>query len=72
MEECEVRKLKMMACGLMLMLAASACSSLPTAHPLAVECPQPEPPPAWVMEPPPNLILLLDRIISPSALESSD
>ncbi|WP_370540124.1 lysis system o-spanin lipoprotein Rz1 [Achromobacter sp. ACM03] len=37
-----------------------------------MECPQPEPPPAWVMEPAPNLIQLLDRIISPSGRESSE
>ena len=39
--------------------------------PLAVECPRPAPPPAWVMEPAPSLIPLLDRIISPSGRESS-
>ena len=33
--------------------------------------PRPAPPPAWVMEPAPSLIPLLDRIISPSGRESS-
>ncbi|MNL49383.1 Lipoprotein Rz1 precursor [compost metagenome] len=66
-----MRKYKAKACGLMLTLAASGCTSLPPAPPPAVECPKPEPPPAWVMEPAPNLIHLLDRIISPSGLESS-
>ena len=61
----------MTACALTWMLAASGCTSLPSAPPPAVECPTPEPAPAWVMEPAPNLILLLDRIISPSDLESS-
>lgn len=65
-----MRKLQMMACGLLLMLAVSGCSSVPIALPS--ECPQPEPPPAWVMEPPPNLLLLLDRIISPSGQESGE
>ncbi|MGB3433557.1 Rz1 family lipoprotein [Achromobacter sp.] len=63
-------KSKMTAFGLMLMLGASGCTSLPPAPPPAVECPKPEPPPAWVMEPAPSLILLLDRIISPFELES--
>ncbi len=67
-----MRKCKMTAYRLMLILGASGCSSLPPAPPPAVEGPKPEPPPAWVMEPAPNLILLLDRIISPSGLESSE
>ncbi len=70
-EAYEMRKPTMKACGLMLMLAASGCTSLPPAPPPAVECPKPEAPPAWVMEPAPNLIQLLDRIISPSGLEFS-
>lgn len=70
MEGCVVRNLKIMAFGLMLILGASGCTSVPHAPPPAVECPRPEPPPAWVMEPAPNLIQLLDRIISPSGLES--
>ncbi|MFY3589424.1 lysis system o-spanin lipoprotein Rz1 [Achromobacter insuavis] len=37
-----------------------------------MECPKPASPPAWIMEPAPNLIQLLDRIISPSGLESSE
>ncbi|PND35964.1 hypothetical protein C1I89_05400 [Achromobacter pulmonis] len=60
-----MRKSKMTACGLMLMLGASGCTSVPPAPPPAVECPKPAPPPAWIMEPAPNLIQLLDRIISP-------
>lgn len=63
-------KYKMTACALTLMLAVSGCASAPSAPPPAVECPVPAPPPAWVMEPAPNLIPLLDRIISPSGLES--
>ncbi|MBD9384934.1 hypothetical protein IB258_27085 [Achromobacter sp. ACM02] len=60
-----MHKLRMKACGLMLTLAASGCTSTPHARPPVVECPKPEPPPAWVMEPAPNLIQLLDRITSP-------
>jgi hypothetical protein len=67
-----MRKYKTMLYALTLMLAASGCTSLPPAPPPAVECLKPEPPPAWVMEPAPNLIQLLDRIISPSGLESSE
>ncbi|MFY3589530.1 lysis system o-spanin lipoprotein Rz1 [Achromobacter xylosoxidans] len=37
-----------------------------------MECPKPVPQPAWVMEPAPNLIPLLDRIISPSGQGSSE
>ncbi|OCZ56617.1 hypothetical protein A7P23_11505 [Achromobacter xylosoxidans] len=65
-----MRRFKTMACGLMLMLGASGCMSVPPAPPPAVECPMPAPPPAWIMEPAQNLIPLLDRIISPSGLES--
>lgn len=67
---CAMRKFRMTAYGLMLMLGASGCTSLSPAPPPAVECPKPEPAPAWVMEPAPNLIQLLDRIISPFGLES--
>ena len=70
-EGCAMRKYRTMACGLILMLGASGCTSVPPAPPLAVECPRPAPPPAWVMEPAPSLIPLLDRIISPSGRESS-
>lgn len=66
-----MRKFKMIGCGLTLMLAVSGCASLPSAPPPAVACTKPAPPPAWVMEPAPNLIQLLDRIISPYALGSS-
>ncbi|QKH37529.1 hypothetical protein FOC84_22385 [Achromobacter pestifer] len=65
-------KLRMTVCVLMLTLGASGCASLLPAPPPAVECPKPEPAPAWVMEPAPNLIQLLDRIISPYGQESGD
>lgn len=51
-----------------LSLGASGCTSVPPAPPLAVE--RPKSVPAWIMEPAPNLIPLLDRIVSPSGKES--
>ena len=65
-------KLRMTAYVLMLTLGVSGCASRRPVPPPALECPQPEPPPAWVMEPAPNLIQLLDRIISPSGLEFNE
>ncbi|WP_255595388.1 MULTISPECIES: Rz1 family lipoprotein [unclassified Achromobacter] len=57
---------KMTACGLILMLGAQRLRVHATSSPPpVVECPEPESPPAWIMEPAPNLIPLLDRIISP-------
>ncbi|CUK12881.1 Lipoprotein Rz1 precursor [Achromobacter xylosoxidans] len=67
-----MRRYKTRVCGLMLMLGASGCTSVPPAPLPAVECPKPAPPPAWIMEPAPNLIPLLDRIISPSGRGSND
>ncbi|WP_410547479.1 Rz1 family lipoprotein [Achromobacter sp. SIMBA_011] len=72
MEGCAMRRFKTTACGLMLMLGANGCTSVPSAPAPAVECPTPAPPPAWIMEPAPNLIPLLDRIISPSGPGSSN
>jgi len=65
-----MRKFRTTAFGLMLMLGAGGCTLLPPAPPPAVECLQPEAPPTWVMEPAPNLIPLLDQLISPSGLAS--
>lgn len=48
-------------------LALSACSSLPSAPP--VICPKPPAPPAWILEPGPSLLPLLDRLILPSETE---
>lgn len=67
-----MRRFKTMVCGLMLTLGASGCTSVPPAPLPAVECPKLAPPPAWIMEPAPNLIPLLDRIISPSGPGSSN
>lgn len=72
MEGCAMRRFKTMACGLMLMLGANGCAPVPPAPAPAVECPTPAPPPAWIMEPAPNLIPPLDRIISPSGPGSSN
>ena len=46
---------------LLLTLAVSGCTSMQTAP----VCPKP-PTPAWANEPAPNLLPLLDRIITPS------
>lgn len=65
-----MRRFKTKVCGLMLTLGASGCTSVPPAPLPAVECPKPAP--AWIMEPAPNLIPLLDRIISPSGRAPSN
>lgn len=67
-----MRKFKTMACGLMLTLGANGCAPVPPAPAPAVECSTPTPPPAGIMEPAPNLIPLLDRIVSPSGPGSSN
>lgn len=65
-------KCKMIVFAMTLTLGVSGCMSAPRVQPPAVECPKPAPPPAWVMEPAPNLIPLLDRIISPSVRGSKN
>ncbi|MCH2546226.1 MAG: Rz1 family lipoprotein [Alphaproteobacteria bacterium] len=50
----------------MLSLAVSACTS----KPVAPQCPKLPPVPAWVMQPAPNLMQPLNRIITPSERES--
>lgn len=56
---------KLTVCVLTLTLLASGCASVPPARPLP-ECPNPPAVPAWIMQPAPSLIPLLDSIISPS------
>lgn len=46
------------------LLALSGCASQPSAPPSYV-CPKPPPVPAWILEPQPNLIPLLDQLITP-------
>ncbi|MBC7907040.1 MAG: hypothetical protein H7Y60_09885 [Rhodospirillaceae bacterium] len=57
--------LKMPAAAMLSLMALSACSSAPPAPPPA--CPKLPPVPAWIMEPEPSLVPILDRIITPSA-----
>ena len=54
-----------------LMLALSACASLEPA-PALTPAPKRPPVPAWILEPGPNLIQLLDALISPYATESTE
>ncbi len=56
---------KSVAGALLWMLALSACASPPAASPPPA-CPRLPPVPAWILEPEPSLIPVLDRIISPS------
>lgn len=54
--------MKRIACVTVLLLVISGCAS-PS---VALQCPQLPPPPAWVLESPPSLMPLLNRLISPS------
>ncbi|WP_413787393.1 Rz1 family lipoprotein [Pantoea agglomerans] len=57
-----------MICSVMLMLVISGCSSTQTAQPCQrVNLPAP---PAWMMQPAPDLLTPLSGIISPSGSES--
>ena len=52
-----------------MLLALSGCAS-PQLVPTSPKLPPP-PVPAWILEPGPNLLQLLDALISPSAMEST-
>ncbi|MCX1260675.1 prophage lysis lipoprotein RzoD, partial [Escherichia coli] len=45
-----MRKLKMMLCVMMLPLAVVGCTSKQSVS----QCVKPPPPPAWIMQPPPD------------------
>ncbi|HAP0139802.1 TPA: hypothetical protein IRQ32_003881 [Escherichia coli] len=62
-----MQKLKMMLCALTLPLVVSACGSTPD---VPAPCVKPLPPPAWMMQPAPDLLTPLNGIISPSESES--
>ena len=62
--------MKRLAFVIVLTLALSACASLEPA-PESVK-PKAPPVPAWILEPGPNLIQLLDALISPYATESTE
>ena len=56
-------KLKMMLCVMMLSLVVVGCTSKQSVS----QCVKPPPPPAWIMQPPPDWQTpLLNGIISPS------
>ncbi|TDN50407.1 hypothetical protein C7389_109101 [Azoarcus indigens] len=53
-------------CALLAALALSACASQPSApRSQPQECPAPPTVPAWVMEPEPDPLPLLDKLITP-------
>lgn len=53
---------------LALTLALSACASSGPLAPPPMTCPKPPPVAAWILEPAPNLVQMLDGVISPSAM----
>ncbi|HEB1566754.1 TPA: Rz1 family lipoprotein [Escherichia albertii] len=57
-----MRKLKMMFCVMMLPLVVVGCTSK---HSVS-QCVKPPPPPAWIMQPPPDWQTPLNGIISSS------
>ncbi|PAU55223.1 hypothetical protein BZL43_19400 [Pseudomonas sp. PICF141] len=62
-----MRSIKTMACASLLTLAISGCASPPPAAPQSPPKPAPA---AWLMQAPPNSQQTLDRIISPSEINS--
>ncbi|EIV3161793.1 prophage lysis lipoprotein RzoD [Escherichia coli] len=57
-----MRKLKMMFCVMMLPLVVVGCTSKQSVSQYV----KPPPPPAWIMQPPPDWQTPLNGIISPS------
>ncbi|MBD2798175.1 hypothetical protein ID856_16845 [Xenorhabdus sp. 18] len=57
-------KLKLISCGMLLMLILSGCTSKPSAP-----CLKPLPPPVWMMQPSPDLQTPLSEIIGYSENE---
>ncbi|EJA1202536.1 Rz1 family lipoprotein [Escherichia coli] len=57
-----MRKLKMMLCVMMLPLVVVGCASQQSVS----QCVKPPPPPAWIMQSPPDWQTPLNGIISPS------
>lgn len=53
------------------LIALAGCASLQPA-PNPGSAPKPQAPPAWILEPGPSLIQLLDALISPYATESTE
>ncbi|KAB8305787.1 hypothetical protein EH227_24815 [Rouxiella chamberiensis] len=63
-----MRKKLLAICVWLLIPVLSSCASTPRVIPS--ECPKPALPPAWMMQPPPDLLTPLNQIISPSETES--
>ena len=61
-KELAMLKLKMMLCVMMLPLVVVGCTSKQSVS----QCVKPPPPPAWIMQPPPDWQTPLNGIISPS------
>ena len=61
-------KLKMMLCVMMLPLVVVGCTSKQSVS----QCVKPPPPPAWIMQPPPDWQTPLNGIISPSRGREAD
>ena len=59
-KELAMLKLEMMLCVMMLPLVVVGCTSLSVS-----QCVKPPPPPAWIMQPPPDWQTPLNGIISP-------
>jgi hypothetical protein len=58
--------MKTTGCAMALLLALSACASSGPLAPEPQTCPKPPPLAAWIMEPAPSLVQMLDSVISPS------
>ena len=57
----------LIGCALISLLIASGCSSRSEVRPVAVACPPPPVPPAWMMEPStPSFTQRLQQILPPS------
>lgn len=64
--------MKTTVCAIACAVALVGCGSLPSAQPSPeVSCPRPPPVAAWILEPEPDLLLKLSKIISFSGPESA-
>nr|WP_083264626.1 Rz1 family lipoprotein [Pseudohongiella acticola] len=62
--------LRAIGCAVLLLTINASCASRPPVQiPVAVKCEAPPPPPAWMMQPAPDLLGPLNGIISPSEIE---
>ncbi len=64
--------MKTTVCAIACAVALAGCGSLPSALPTPeASCPRPGPVAAWILEPEPDLLLKLSKIISFSGPESA-